>query len=211
MSNSSEGRVSVLRREGVLANYEEIKTELFRKVIHIMVALVPALASINITATEIFLGVTVAVYSVCEFNRLKGRPIFLISGITAAAARKRDQGHFVLGPVTLAVGAMLALMLYPSAAAAAAIYALAFGDSAASLVGKFFGRITIPGFGTKTLEGTLACFSAVYIAVLALTAGDVITAAVVAVLASLIELVPVKDLDNLLIPVGTGLAAAMLM
>lgn len=191
-------------------SYGEIKTELFRKSIHIMVALVPAFASINIYITESFLAASIIVYSVCETMRMQGRQIVLVSGITAAASRKRDAGHFVLGPVTLAVGALLALMLYPSTAAAVAIYALAFGDSVASIVGKFFGSIRLRGFGSKTLEGSLACFGAVYVSTLVVTA-DVKTSLLIALTATLIELVPVKDLDNLLIPVGTGLAAVFLI
>ena len=194
----------------VRSNYEEIRTELFRKGIHIMVALVPALASINIAATEFFLAAAAILYSVCEVSRVNGKSVILVSGITVAAARKRDEGRFVLGPVTLAIGAMLALMLYPSTAAAVAIYALAFGDSAASLVGKFFGRIELQGFANKTLEGTLACFGAVYTSALLVTS-DSTGAFVVAVTAAVLELVPVKDLDNLLIPVGTGFAAVMVL
>ena len=191
------------------SSYSEVRTELFRKSIHIMVALVPALASINIYITESFLAASVIMYSICELSRINGKNIILVSRVTAAAARKRDDGHFVLGPVTLAVGALLALMLYPSTAAAIAIYALAFGDSAASLVGKFFGRINI-GFGNKTLEGSLACFGAVYISAVAVTS-DVPASLIIAAAAVIIELVPVKDLDNLLIPVGTGMAAVFIL
>ena len=207
MSDSRFIRTAV-KTKSIRVGYDEVQTELFRKGIHIMVALVPAMATINIMITELLLASAVVVYSVCELYRISGRSVVLISGITAAAARKRDDGHFVLGPVTLAVGAMLALMLYPSTAAAVAIYALAFGDSAASLVGKLFGRISIPGFGNKTLEGTLACMAAVYTSTFIVTS-DVRGALIVAVIASLIELIPVKDLDNILIPVGTGLAAVL--
>ena len=190
--------------------YEEIRTELFRKAIHMMVALVPAAAAVNVFVTLLLLGSAVIIYSICETYRLNGRAVAVISGITVAAARKRDGGGFVFGPVTLAVGAMLALMLYPSAEAAIAIYALAFGDSAASLVGKIFGRISLPGFNGKTLEGSLACMAAVFISTYAIT--DNLSASVsVAVSATVIELVPIKDLDNLLIPVGTGLTALIVL
>ena len=190
--------------------YDEITTELFRKSIHMLVAFVPALASINIELTQFFLAAAVIIYSVCELMRLNGRQVLLISGITAAASRERDKGQLVLGPITLAVGAMLALMLYPLKAAEIAIYALAFGDSAASIVGKFFGRIVIPGFGKKTLEGALSCFSVVFIVTLVISR-NVSGAFLIAAVTTLIELIPVKDLDNLLIPVGAGLAAVIFL
>lgn len=201
---------TAVKPKNIQISYNEVRTEIFRKGIHMMVALVPAAASLNLFITLMMLASTVIIYSVCETYRLNGRAVLVISGITAAAARKRDQGGFVFGPVTLAVGTMLALMLYPSTAAAVAIYALAFGDSAASLVGKLFGKIRLPGFGKKTLEGTLACGSAVFISTLAVTS-DISAAMTVAVSAAVIELVPIKDLDNLLIPVGTGLVALLVI
>ncbi|MDC7126343.1 MAG: phosphatidate cytidylyltransferase [Spirochaetales bacterium] len=189
----------------------EIRTELFRKCIHLMVAFVPLAASVNLFATKSFLVAAIVVYSVCEAMRLNGRRVLLISGITDAASRTRDKGHFVLGPVALAVGTLLALMLYPSTAAAVGIYALAFGDSAASIVGKFFGRIKYPEIlGKKTLEGTLACFVAVFIVTFAIGA-DIKAAFIIAAIAAVTELVPIKDLDNLLIPVFTGMVAMLLL
>lgn len=208
MSDSSLRVVSKTRSKNF--GYDEITTEIFRKSIHILVAFVPAIASINLELTQIFLSSAVVIYSICELMRLNGRQVVLISGITAAASRERDKGHLVLGPVTLAVGAMLALMLYPMKVAEIAIYALAFGDSAASLVGKLFGKIELPGFGKKTLEGTLACFAAVF-SVTLMISRNISGSIVIAAVATLIELIPVKDLDNLLIPVGTGLAAVMIL
>lgn len=208
---SDSGFVSTAARDKKFQiSYEEVRTELFRKGIHIMVALVPVAATINLLITQILLATALIVYSVCETYRINGRVIVLISGITAAAARKQDEGRFVLGPVTLAVGALLALMLYPSSAAAIAIYALAFGDSAASLVGKLFGRTILPGLGKKTLEGSLACLTAVFVSTF-LVSSDITGALAVAVFATIIELIPIKDLDNLLIPVGTGLAAVIIL
>ncbi len=201
---------SRIKSNAVRLGYQEIRTELFRKSIHIMVALVPAAASVSISATEILLALSVILYSICEVVRLNGKSVIFVSKITSEAARKRDEGHFILGPVTLALGAMLALMFYPSTAAAVAIYALAFGDSAASLIGKFFGRINLPGFGNKTLEGTIACFGAVYVSTLMVTS-DYAGAIAVAFIASLIELIPLKDLDNVFIPIGTGLAAVIFL
>ena len=206
----SDNRTAITAVRNNHISYEKVRTELFRKGIHIMVAFVPAMAAINITVTQLLLGTAVIIYSVSELYRLNGGTVMIISGITAAAARERDKGGFIMGPVTLATGAMLALMLYPSTAATIAIYALAFGDSLASLVGKFFGRIRIPGLRDKTLEGSLACTTAVFITTAVITS-DPVPALAVAVSATLLELVPVKDLDNLLIPVGTGFIAVLVL
>ena len=79
----------------------------------------------------------------------------MISKITEIAARKRDENHFVLGPVTLVCGILLAALLLPLDCARVGIFALAFGDGLASLMGKLFGKITIPGAHGKTAAGSV--------------------------------------------------------
>ena len=136
--------------------------------------------------------------------------VFLISEITVLASRDRDRGHFVLSPVTLGVGAMLALTLYPLPASAIAIYALAFGDGFASLAGKVFGTTRIPFTGGKTLQGSLTCFFAVLVVNLG-TMHALAPAAAIAGAATALELLPTGDFDNIVLPVGTGLVALFLM
>jgi dolichol kinase len=151
----------------------------------------------------------ILVYSYSELMRLHGYEIAVISKLTAIAARRRDAGRFVYGPVTLGIGAMLALVLYPEPAASIAIYALAFGDGLSSLVGKTFGTIKIPFTGGKSLEGSLTCFVAVLCSAYAVT-GNAPRSAIVAIIATLTEALPTKDADNLLLPAIVGLAAIAL-
>jgi len=132
--------------------------------------------------------------------------IAVISRLTASAARRRDAGKFVYGPVTLGIGALLALMLYPEPAASIAIYALAFGDGLSSLVGKAFGSIRIPFTGGKSVEGSLTCFVAVLCSAYAVT-GDAPRSAAIALIATVTEAIPSKDMDNILLPMLVGLAA----
>ncbi len=188
----------------------EIQTEFLRKTIHFMIALVPTLAAFNLEFTRILLGSGIMVYTFAEFMRLNGRRVVLITRLTVGAARERDQGRFVLGPVTLGIGAMLALMLYPAPAAAIGIYALAFGDGLASLVGKLIPYGKIPYMEGKTLSGSMACFVAVYLSAFVVT-GRIEMAFFLALLTTFLEVLPSKDLDNIIIPVGTGLAATLML
>jgi dolichol kinase len=149
-------------------------------------------------------------YVFAERLRIEGRPVLVISDLTIIASRERDRGRFVLGPVTLGVGAMLSLLLYPSTAAAIAIYALAFGDGFASLAGKLFRSPSIPFTRNKTLAGTTACFFAVLFGTWKLTGGLSISFTIAAA-ATLLELIPIKDFDNLILPVGTGLVATAIL
>jgi len=187
----------------------ELRTELVRKSIHLLIGLVPTLATWNFGFTVALLASGILVYSYSELMRLRGFEIAIVSKITAIAARRRDAGRFVFGPVTLGLGALLALALYPEPAASIAIYALAFGDGLSSLAGKAFGSIKIPFTGGKSVEGSLTCFIAVLCSAYAVT-GDAPRSAVIAVIATVTEAIPTKDVDNILLPAIVGLAAVAL-
>jgi len=187
---------------------DTIQKEFVRKSIHLMIALVPTLATWNYRFTVILLITGIVVYTYAEFLRGRGLRVPVISELTALASRDRDKGHFVLGPVTLGIGALSALLLYPNPAATIAIYALAFGDGLSSLAGKLFGGFQLPFTGGKTSSGSLTCFLSVFIAGLFLT-DNLLTVLIVAVSATILEAAPSKDLDNIIIPVGTGLVATI--
>jgi dolichol kinase len=78
-----------------------------------------------------------------------------------AIPHNRDDGKLVLGPVTLGIGALTALIFYPAPTAAIAVYTLAFGDGLASLIGKLYGSIRPSFVMGKSIEGSAACFAAV--------------------------------------------------
>jgi phytol kinase len=187
-----------------------LEGEIVRKSLHLLIALVPLLAAVDQQATMMILGGGTLFYVLAENLRLAGRTVFIVSDLTVIASRPREAGRFVLGPVTLGTGAMLALLLYPSQAATIAIYALAFGDGLASLVGRLFGGWRLPLGGRKTVAGSLACFLAVLLVSQRLL-GDLRLALPIALAATLIEALPAGDFDNLLLPVGTGYIASKLL
>jgi dolichol kinase len=189
---------------------DTLRGEIIRKALHLLIALVPLLASFNLEATASLLAAGTLFYVFAEKMRTAGRPVFIVSDLTVLASRESDRGRFVIGPVTLGLGAMLALLLYPSTAAAIAVYALAFGDGLASLAGKLFQTARIPGTRGKTIAGSLACFVAVLLSCLRLT-GSPLKALLLALAATALEMIPVRDFDNLILPVGTGFLATLLL
>ena len=189
---------------------QEVKTEIFRKSIHILIAAVPFLASIHTPITLFLVAAGTLFYTVAEFMRTNGHTVFFVSKVTILASRDQDRGHFVLGPVTLGVGAMLALLLYPEPAATIAILALAFGDSISSLVGKMYGSIQIPFTGGKTFAGSFACLLVVSFVTYQIT-GNAGIAFMIGAIAAFLEALPTRDLDNIIMPVGTGFIASMLI
>ena len=190
-----------------------IAKETFRKSIHLCSALLPFMMTKARVQVVVFLVFILAFYCASEFLRLSGRDVFLVSMITRTAARKRDENKFVLGPVTLVVGILTAIFLWYPVPAAIGIYALAFGDGLASLSGKLFGKVKIPLTDGKTVAGSLTCFAAIFISTyLALyfstemRYGINITyiSLLIASVGMLIEVLPLKDLDNIVIPVVLG-------
>ncbi|KGE71961.1 phosphatidate cytidylyltransferase [Spirochaeta lutea] len=190
----------------------ELQIEVVRKSIHLLIGFVPMVATlIGVPPTLLLLGAGIILYTSAEYLRYTGTRVPLISRITELASRDRDKNHFVLGPVTLGLGAMLALMLYPEPAASIAIYALAFGDGMASLFGKAFGRIKLPLTGGKSLEGSLGCFLAVFIPTYLLVEPQVSLAIVIAAFAAFIEALPTRDFDNIVMPTVTGAFALLVL
>lgn len=198
------------RIERRLSIREELRIEILRKGIHLLIAFVPSIARFGQGMTIGLLSGGILLYTICEALRISGYRVPFVSSITALAARRRDGDRFVLGPVTLALGALLALLLYPDPAATIAIYALAFGDGLSSLVGKSIGSVRLPFTGGKSLEGSLTCMTAVFASSMA-TTRDLAGSAIIAVAATLVEAAPTKDLDNIILPMATGAVAYFLL
>jgi phytol kinase len=192
------------------AAVSRFQVEVVRKSLHLLIALVPVLAAVNLSATLSILAAGTLFYAFAEASRRQGNPILVVSDITLIASRERDGKGFVLGPVTLGLGAMMSLLLYPLPSASIAILALAFGDGFASLVGTLVRGPKIPLLGTKTIAGSLACFAAVFLVTLRVTMKPV-DALVVAGAATVLEAIPAGNFDNIIIPFGVGLVATQLL
>ncbi len=180
-----------------------LQKEFFRKTIHICTAFVPIFLHFARIPVIVILCIMGVLYTIAELFRLNGVEIPLVSDITAAAARKRDENKFVLGPITLVCGIILSAVLWTEMSARVGILALAFGDGLASLAGKTFGRVRIPFTQGKTAAGSLTCFAAIFCSAFFVMHNTLI-ALVVACAGAFVEVLPLKDFDNLLIPVMLG-------
>ncbi len=199
-------------QKGILIKQYRISIfkEVFRKSIHLCSAFVPTLLALAYKPVIALLFAALIFYSFTEFVRLKGINVPVVSKITSIAARKRDENKFVLGPVTLVAGIISAALLWNPDSARIGIYALAFGDGLASLVGKLFGRIYIPFTKGKTAAGSLACFFAVFISSFCV-GGNAVVSFILAFVAMIVEVIPMTDFDNIVIPVVIGGLAQYLL
>ncbi len=73
-------------------------------------------------------------------------------------------------------------------------------------MGKIFGRVRLPFTRGKTLTGSLSCFAAVFLSSFCVL-HDVKNALAIAALAMILEVLPLRDYDNLLIPVAVAACA----
>ncbi|MGL4986583.1 MAG: diacylglycerol/polyprenol kinase family protein [Treponemataceae bacterium] len=199
MSHKRQSQKGILHQRYI----RDLQKELFRKSIHISTLLVPLFALTSRNLVIILLVFLSLIYTCAEILRIKGHTIPFFTTITMAAARKRDENRFVLGPITLSMGVLLTIFFFEGVYASIGICALALGDGIASIVGKFLGRIRIPCLGGKTLEGSLACFVAVFLSTF-LISKKAVFSFVIAGIAMFIEMIPLKDMDNFFIPLITA-------
>jgi dolichol kinase len=132
----------------------------------------------------------------------------LLVGFFEGMIRDTERHHYS-GIVHTTTGSLAAMLIARGdpVIVGAAIGSLAFGDAAAALVGKAFGRTKLFG-GQKSLEGSLACFAACF--ALAIGVGVRPGAALAsASAATAVELLPTTGFfnDNLWMPLA---AAAVL-
>lgn len=187
----------------------ELVTEIVRKSIHIAASCIIVPAAYWYYPTLAGIICLTGIYCISELLRMHNIEAGLIGQITRHAARKRDRNRFVLGPVTLAAGIFFALLLFPLHSAKIAIFALAFGDGFASLVGKRFGKRKLHIAKDKTVAGSMACFTAVLVTTY-LVSFSLQKSCIIAGAAACIEMLPLKDYDNLLIPLAIGYLAVVI-
>lgn len=197
--NSSHEKTKI---DGILVQQKrtELAKELFRKSIHLLTVFVPFALRFAYYPTLILLSLVLILYIISEILRLHTISLPIISEITSAAARKRDGQGFVWGPVMLALGVILTAIFFEPIPAQIGITALALGDGLASLAGKFCGRLCIPFTKGKTIAGSFTCFFAIFVSTYCITK-SLSSTLFIGFVGAIIELVPIKDLDNILIPI----------
>jgi dolichol kinase len=165
------------------------------------VPIVVELTSRNITVA-LLLAVT-AVFMVSELVRLKGRRVPFITHFTLRMSQPEEQKRFTIRPVYLAIGIVVALLIFPKSIAFASIAIVGVGDPVASFVGRKIGRLHV---GRKTLEGFVGGLIAS--SLIASLLVSPIVAFIGSVAAMCLELLDIVD-DNLTMPIGAG--AVMLL
>lgn len=192
---------SILRRDKALS----WKHEILRKLVHVSSAMIPLGATVAFVPVVFGLLAGTLLYTVSEVMRLNGIAFPVIFDITEACIRSSEKKRFLHAPVALLLGAVLSLLIFPIAIASAVILIEAFADTAATLIGKAFGKRRIPFNVNKSIAGSCAALIVGFLCAHIFL--PFIPALIAGITASLIESLPLKNIvdDNLTIPLGTGL------
>jgi dolichol kinase len=177
--------------------------ELVRKIVHLTGVALPYLFHRHPTATLLALLMSAAGYLAIEAVRLNGFSVPVAAPIGRMAIRREERRRIAAGPLTLALGIGLSFCVLPFRLAYACVLMAVVADSLAAVVGERWGRLHWPWNREKTLAGSGAFLIGAWLC--ALIALPWPAASWLAVIGMWLESLPVRDWDNVLTPVGTGL------
>lgn len=123
---------------------------------------------------------------------------------------REHEAFSLLGSTYLLLASLLAIEIFPQPIAAAALGYTVLGDALGALVGRAYGRHR---FFNKSVEGALGCFAAclawaAYVTLVAHVPMHVLVAG--ALVATVVEMLPIPLDDNLGITLAAGFAMKML-
>jgi len=189
----------------------QIRSELFRKSIHLLGFLVPIISiTLGVIVAVAFVISLSIIYSISEYLRLRGRSVPIITNITNMAMRadKENQTRFIVAPLFLAAGILSTLLIFPAPINYAAIAVVTLGDGSASIVGRMYGRNKIPFSNGKTVEGTAAGIICAFVgASLFVSPTMAITAALIGMI---VEFLPLRINDNITVPLLAALSIVII-
>lgn len=197
----------------------DFKRELARKFIHLLSII---FLFVYFIAADLFnrnIALLVLVLALIfllelEYFRIEiGRRIPILSDLWNSLRRKKEKKSLG-GDVFFLIGAILVLSIFNLRVAIIAILMTTFGDMAAALIGKKFGKHPLFSLKQRTFEGTSAEFIVdILMGAIALFWGGIyldyfwknaVLILVMAATATFIETIVYKLDDNLLIPIFSG-------
>lgn len=189
---------------------KSIKTELYRKAIHLSslwIALFIYIVPIDfcmITFLILFLGNLYIEYAAFHKTSHIGTLFRKMFFKTFRNKEIYTKKFIPSGSVYVLAAALIVSVCYTTKAAAIAMAIMIVSDSCAALIGKTFGKIRF--YNKKTLEGTFAFWLSAFLIIMAFCSVSVITAFIIAAVTTMTEFFE-KELridDNLAIPVISG-------
>lgn len=179
---------------------DDLIHEIKRKLVHLTsIIIVLTYSYFGKQSVLLLLTVYLIVMLELEYFRLEwGKKLPLFHSLFRAKEADRMGGH-----VFFTMGCIIAISVFSQDIASAAILMTTFGDAAAAIFGKAFGRTWIHGLKNRAIEGCAAEFL-VDIVIGAIFLQSWIAILVMAGTATFVETITDKMDDNLLIPLFSG-------
>jgi len=119
------------------------------------------------------------------------------------SVEREASGIMYMGAILFFLGIGTSLLLFPFKIGIISVIVLSVGDSFSTMIGVHWGRHKTKINPKKSWEGTLGGFAAAFLVCLFFTRPEIALAA--AGVGMLMELLPIKINDNLLIPFSVGI------
>ena len=179
------------------------KVEITRKIVHLATLVVPV--GYTLTSEETVLTFLVPFFlcflTVDLLRHFHSGLASLFRKYFFGRVLREEEGETFMGSTYFLFSTILTILLFPKPIAISSLLILILADTAAALVGRGIGRISIFG---KTLEGSLAFFLSSLLIVWIYPNLNRCSGSLAVLGATVIEILPIKVNDNLTIPLVAG-------
>ena len=185
--------------------------EYIRKIIHLFSLIIPFGYLHIITDKYAMVQILIILNIIFLFCDIARHKIFWIQSIFKYFFNDMLRGHELKGQLTGAtwvlIGSLISILIFTKYVAIIALIFMSLGDTAAGLIGQKFGKNKV---GNKTWEGFLAGLIVCIIVAINFPFLPLKISLVGALVAMIMELLPIPLDDNFKIPLGSGAIMMML-
>jgi len=185
-----------------------LTTETSRKLVHLIALLIPLLYYLlPRSLSALLLAVFTLLFILIDYVRLHVGSVKKLFMLLFGQLLRRKELSTLTGGSYLLLASLVALAIFPNRGVfIAAVSFLVIGDTVAALFGLRFGRIRL---FRKTIAGTFACLvscliTAYIVYKLPNTNLPFVVGIIGAVIATIVEALPVEVNDNVVIPIFSG-------
>jgi len=185
--------------------------EYIRKIIHLFSLIIPFGYLYLITDKYVMVQILILLNIIFLFFEITRHRIVWIQSIFKYFFNDMLRGHEQRGHLTGAtwviIGSLISILIFTKHVAVIALIFMSLGDTAAGLIGQKFGKHKV---GNKTWEGFLAGLIICIIVAINFPFLPLKISLVGALVAMIMELLPIPLDDNFKIPLGSGAIMMML-
>lgn len=185
--------------------------EYIRKIIHLFSLIIPFGYLYLITDKYVMVQILIVLNIIFLFFDITRHRIVWIQSIFKYFFNDMLRGHEQRGHLTGAtwviIGSLISILIFTKHVAVIALIFMSLGDTAAGLIGQKFGKHKV---GNKTWEGFLAGLIICIIVAINFPFLPLKISLVGALVAMIMELLPIPLDDNFKIPLGSGAIMMML-